>query len=123
MPDRRGQSAFTYLTTALGAVFYLRQYVEPIERSVDRQWEFLVMESAHVLAQLAETPPLPEEPPVTEAAKAAPPVQSSPVVAPASPVTPPPVPKPVEPPLIKMATPAPPPLSPPPPPAGGPPWS
>jgi CheY-like chemotaxis protein len=54
MPDRRGQSAFTFLTTTPGAVFYLREYVEPIERSVDRQWEFLVMEAAHVAAQLEE---------------------------------------------------------------------
>jgi CheY-like chemotaxis protein len=103
MPDRRGQSAFTYLTTAPGAVFYLRQYVEPIERSVDRQWEFLVMESAHVLAQLAE--PAPELPPVGEPAKTV-----AITVAP-PPVAPPPVPKPVEAPLIKMASPAPPPLS------------
>jgi CheY-like chemotaxis protein len=111
MPDRRGQSAFTFLTTALGAVFYLRQYVEPIERSVDRQWEFLVMESAHVLAQLAETPPLPEEPPAAEAAPDAPPVQSPPVIPPALSSMPPSTPKPDEPPMIKMAAPVPPALS------------
>lgn len=109
MPDRRGQSAFTFLTTAIGAVFYLRQYVEPIERSVDRQWEFLVMESAHVLAQLAETPPLPEEPSATDSTPAAMPIPPPPVVPPL--VTPPQAPKPVEPPLIKLATPIPPPLS------------
>lgn len=63
MPGRRGQSAFTYLTASPGAVFYLRQFVEPIEKSVDRQWEFLVMESAQVMAQLAEAPPAaPAEP-------------------------------------------------------------
>lgn len=106
MPDRRGQSAFTYLTTAIGAVFYLRQYVEPIERSVDRQWEFLVMESAHVLAQLAETPPLPEEPSGTESTATATSVQPQPLS-----VTPPQAPKPVEPPLIKLTTPLPPPSS------------
>jgi CheY-like chemotaxis protein len=105
MPGRRGQSAFTYLTTAPGAVFYLRQYVEPIERSVDRQWEFLVMESAHVLAQLSET--LPEPPPIVEPAK---PVAAA-AATPTPPVAPPPAPRPVEAPLIKMTTPAPPPLS------------
>lgn len=103
MPDRRGQSAFTHLTTAPGAVFYLRQFVEPIERSVDRQWEFLVMESAHVLAQLAEAPPpaLPEEPPVAPAAEPVPPVLPPPVA---------PRPKPAPAPMIKMAAPVPPPL-------------
>ncbi|MEY4386920.1 MAG: hypothetical protein RLY20_2203 [Verrucomicrobiota bacterium] len=55
MPDRRGQSAFTYLTTASGAVFYLRQFVEPIERSINRQWEFLIMEATQVAEQLATT--------------------------------------------------------------------
>ena len=43
IPDRRGQSAFTFLATHPGAVFYLRQFVEPVERSITRQWEFLVM--------------------------------------------------------------------------------
>ena len=55
MPDRRGQSAFTYLTTTPGSVFYLRQYVEPIERSITRQWEFLVMEAAQMAEQIAQS--------------------------------------------------------------------
>ena len=55
MPDRRGQSAFTYLTTTPGSVFYLRQYVEPIERSITRQWEFLVMEAAQIAEQIAQS--------------------------------------------------------------------
>jgi len=86
MPDRRGQSAFTYLTTAADAVFYLRQYVEPIERSVDREWEFLVMESAHVLAQLAEMPAEPEsEPPPSEPAPPAAPAAAAPALKPPPP--------------------------------------
>jgi len=104
MPDRRGQSAFTYLTTSPGAVFYLRQFVEPIERSVDRQWEFLVMESAHVMAQLAETPPaLPEEPPPAQPAESAQANKDAPATALH--------PKRQPTPTFKMAAPAPPPLA------------
>lgn len=55
MPDRRGQSAFTYLTTTPGSVFYLRQYVEPVERSVNRQWEFLIMEATQIAEQIAQS--------------------------------------------------------------------
>ena len=103
MPDRRGQSAFTYLTTSPGAVFYLRQFVEPIENSVDRQWEFLVMESAHVMAQLAEAQSVPaEEESVEQPTEPAPP---APAVPPA-----PPKPKRASAPMIKMAAPVPPPL-------------
>jgi CheY-like chemotaxis protein len=103
MPGRRGQSAFTYLTTSPGAVFYLRRFVEPNEKSVDRQWEFLVMESAHVMAQLAAAPPAPptDESPATAAeppqvSKDAPPLAPKPKRAPA--------------PMIKMAAPVLPPL-------------
>ena len=76
MPDRRGQSAFSYLTTTPGAVFYLRHYVEPIERSIDRDWEFLVMEAAQIAEQLSQmaAPPEAELKPV-----------ASPDVVPASP--------------------------------------
>lgn len=87
MPDRRGQSAFTYLTTTPGAVFYLRQFEEPIERSVDRQWEFLVMEAAHVIAQLSELPPeseLDEEQPETPSEPALSPAPPEPAAAPSS---------------------------------------
>lgn len=54
MPDRRGQSAFTYLTTTPGSVFYLRQFVDPGERSITREWEFLVMETAQIAEQIAQ---------------------------------------------------------------------
>ena len=56
MPDRRGQSAFTFLATSPGAVFYLRQFVEPVERSITRQWEFLVMEATQMAEQVAQRP-------------------------------------------------------------------
>jgi len=42
---RRGQSAFAFLASRSDAEFSLKQFVEPPERSVDRQWEFLVMEA------------------------------------------------------------------------------
>ncbi len=124
MPDRRGQSAFTYLTTTPGAVFYLRQFVDPNERSITRQWEFLVMEAAQMLEQIAQSaiassprnvvapaavpPPSPQ---VTPPAPARPPV---PAAAPAVLPTPAPVPPPATP-KAAPVQPAPIPFSPPPP--------
>lgn len=123
MPDRRGQSAFTYLTTTPGSVFYLRQYVEPIERSITRQWEFLVMEATQMAEQIAQSaimsspenvvPPVAPQkpapsaktktapPPVAPAAPAPVPVATPepvPSPAPAPPAPPSPTPKPVAPP-------------------------
>jgi CheY-like chemotaxis protein len=51
---RRGQSAFTHLASQLNAEFNLKQFVEPPERSIDRQWEFLVMEAFRTQEQLLE---------------------------------------------------------------------
>ena len=53
-PGRRGQSAFSYLTTLLEAEFNLRQYTEPVERSVVRQWEFLYLEAVQLREQLVQ---------------------------------------------------------------------
>ena len=54
---RRGQSAFTHLASFPDAEFSLRQFVEPSEQSVDRQWEFLVLEAFRLQEQLAQQPP------------------------------------------------------------------
>jgi hypothetical protein len=53
-PGRRGQSAFTYLTTLLDAEFNLRKFEETPERSIIRQWEFLYLEAAQLREQLAQ---------------------------------------------------------------------
>jgi len=53
-PGRRGQSAFTYLTTLLDAEFNLRQFSEAPERSILRQWEFLYLEAVQLREQLAQ---------------------------------------------------------------------
>jgi len=51
---RRGQSAFTHLASQLNAEFNLKHFVEPPERSIDRQWEFLVLEAFRTQEQLLE---------------------------------------------------------------------
>ena len=97
LPDRRGQSAFTHLTTTPGSVFYLRQFVEPIERSITRQWEFLVMEATQMAEQLAQSPvaAAPETFVLPSVAPSAPPPVAPVVPAPApAPVAPPPAPIP-----------------------------
>jgi hypothetical protein len=93
MPDRRGQSAFTFLATEPKSVFYLRQFVEPDERSIDRQWEFLVMEAAQVAEQLAATAK-PVEPPSLLLHPAVPPPPPEIVQPPEFSVPPPPAPPP-----------------------------
>lgn len=50
-PAKRGQSAFTHLVCLPDAEFHLKPFLEPIERSVSREWEFLVLEAARVLEQ------------------------------------------------------------------------
>jgi DNA-binding response OmpR family regulator len=51
---RRGQSAFTHLASQPDAEFNLKQFVDPPERSIDRQWEFLVLEAFRTLEQLLQ---------------------------------------------------------------------
>jgi CheY-like chemotaxis protein len=53
-PGRRGQSAFTFLASHPEAQFVLKEFLEPPERSVTRQWEFLVMEAFQLRDQLAQ---------------------------------------------------------------------
>jgi CheY-like chemotaxis protein len=65
---RRGQSAFTYLASLTDAEFNLKQYVEPVERSVDRQWEFLFLEAFQLQEQMAQAA---QEAKAAEAAAAA----------------------------------------------------
>jgi CheY-like chemotaxis protein len=67
-PERRGQSAFTFLMTLPDAGFSLKQFTEPVEHSIDRQWEFLVLEAVQLQEQLAHAaratpPPAEDEPP------------------------------------------------------------
>ncbi len=52
-PGRRGQSAFTFLASHPEAKFVLKEFTDPPERSVTRQWEFLVMEAFQLRDQLA----------------------------------------------------------------------
>ncbi len=75
IPDRRGQSAFTFLATRPGAVFYLRQFVEPVERSITRQWEFLVMEATQMAEQVAQRPDPNPKPAITPPAMPATPAE------------------------------------------------
>lgn len=93
-PGRRGQSAFTHLATLPGADFNLRQFVEPPERSVYRQWEFLFLEAVQLQEQLQqaaaeakakETAPVPAPTPAPPAEPASAPRKASAKRAPAEP--------------------------------------
>jgi CheY-like chemotaxis protein len=53
-PGRRGQSAFTFLASHPQAAFYLKEFADPPERSVTRQWEFLVLEAFQLREQLIQ---------------------------------------------------------------------
>lgn len=53
-PGRRGQSAFTYLTTLLDADYTLQPIDQVPERSIVRQWEFLYLEAIQLREQLAQ---------------------------------------------------------------------
>ena len=123
-PGRRGQSAFTFLTSQPQSEYNLRQFFAPPERSVDRQWEFLYLEASQLLEQLIQAaaeakareaaPPRPDPaaavsaPPDTAPAVAAPitvaPAPAA-VPAPVSPVPPPPPPPPTPTPIEPEATP------------------
>jgi hypothetical protein len=116
MPDRRGQSAFTYLTTTPGSVFYLRQFVDPNERSITRQWEFLVMEAAQMVEQISQSaitaspqnvvPPTVVAPTPPPGAPAPKPKPTAPPVAPVA-LAPAPAPAPAAPAPIPFTPPAP----------------
>jgi CheY-like chemotaxis protein len=91
-PGRRGQSAFSYLTTLLEAGFNLRQYTEPVERSVVRQWEFLYLEAVQLREQLvqaaAEAKAKARETATAESIPTPTPEPASPAETPTSPPTP-----------------------------------
>jgi CheY-like chemotaxis protein len=53
-PGRRGQSAFTFLASHPDATFFLKDFADPPERSVTRQWEFLVLEAFQLREQLIQ---------------------------------------------------------------------
>jgi CheY-like chemotaxis protein len=53
-PGRRGQSAFTFLASHPDASFFLKEFADPAERSVTRQWEFLVLEAFQLREQLIQ---------------------------------------------------------------------
>lgn len=46
--SRTGEDAFNYLLTLKGGEFKLRSFVEPQSRSIEGQWEFLLMEAARL---------------------------------------------------------------------------
>jgi CheY-like chemotaxis protein len=52
---RRGQSAFTYLASLADVEFNLKLFVEPSERSIYRQWEFLFLEAIQLQEQMSQT--------------------------------------------------------------------
>ena len=91
---RRGQSAFIHLVCLPDAEFHLKQFVEPVEHSIDRQWEFLILEAARLQEQMLQAA---EEAKAREAA--APPPET---------VAPPPPPKPGAGPVspVKLPSPA-----------------
>ena len=99
-PEKRGQSAFTHLVCLPNAEFHLKPFSEPIEISVTRDWEFIVLEAARVLEQILNSPaaPPPETPPAAEPAPA-----PTPLV-PARPAESPPPPAPAEAPLRMQPT-------------------
>jgi CheY-like chemotaxis protein len=101
---RRGQSAFSFLAARRDAEFSLKQFVEPPERSVDRQWEFLVMEASHVLEQAQKSAEKKPKRTTPEAEGDAEPAISIPET-PAAPASPRPA-KPVE--LVRPVLPQPP---------------
>jgi CheY-like chemotaxis protein len=53
-PGRRGQSAFTFLASHPEATFFLKEFSDPPERSITRQWEFLVLEAFQLREQLIQ---------------------------------------------------------------------
>ena len=105
-PDKRGQSAFTHLVCLRDAEFHLKPFVEPVERSIDREWEFLVLEAGRVQEQLLKTPDAPAvAPPPAKAPVAAPRVEPEkiiPIKLPARPVVPPAPPVPPPTPIIPV---------------------
>ena len=63
--DRNGESALNRILGLKGGEFNLRPFVEPRQRSIDGQWEFLLMEAARVRDEAAHEPAeaAPEPPP------------------------------------------------------------
>jgi CheY-like chemotaxis protein len=82
---RRGQSAFTFLATLTDAEFNLKQFAEPPERSIYRQWEFLFLEAFQLQEQLSQVEARGKEPKESKPTAAPKPRPS----APAAPATPP----------------------------------
>jgi len=73
-PEKRGQSAFTHLVCLPAVEFHLQPFAEPIERSITREWEFIVLEAGRVQEQLLKSPAPPvAEPPPGVSAPAPPP--------------------------------------------------
>ena len=72
-PEKCGQSAFVHLICLPQAEFHLKPFVEPVEHSVDREWEFLVLEAAHAQEQMLKAPELPPAVPPPPATPAQPP--------------------------------------------------
>jgi CheY-like chemotaxis protein len=82
---RRGQSAFTYLAALSDVEFNLKLFVEPTERSIYRQWEFLFLEAIQLQEQMSQTEIRPKEslPLVSKQVEATPPAAAPPAAPPA----------------------------------------
>ena len=46
--ERKGEDAFNHLLALSGGEFNLKQFTEPPERTIEGQWEFLLMEAARM---------------------------------------------------------------------------
>jgi CheY-like chemotaxis protein len=53
--DRNGEAALNKILALKGGDFNLQPFCEPPERSIDSQWEFLLMEAARVRDEAAQT--------------------------------------------------------------------
>ena len=76
--DLKGEAAFQKLLALPGGSFELQHFESPSERTIEGQWEFLLMEAARVRDEKASESPPAVEPAATSAP---PPVVVAPVIA------------------------------------------
>ncbi len=88
---RQGEDAFHYLLALKGGEFALRPFTEPAARTIDGQWEFLLMEAARVRDEQGDNTPSEEQ--TTHTSTWLPPAPATP--------TPPPLASPPPPDLTK----------------------
>lgn len=54
--ERAGENAFNFLLGLKGGEFSLKPFAEPPSRTIDQQWEFLLMEAARTLDEAGQAP-------------------------------------------------------------------